>query len=136
MTNAEYNTTAVSVVALYDALLYFDYIVPVTGPLEVGWSIGRERRSHPDRYDPDEVRDLMKGLVVDVLPEYLKTDDFLKRLAAFFRHTAELAQECLNASAEGRTIQFDESTFAPHRQFVLDYKLYDYPLCTLPQFVT
>src|SRR6516225_4394084 len=93
MDDVSYKKTAVSVWAMRDALLYFDNVISITGPLEVGWAIGVERRSHPEKYGDKEVLEISRGLIMDVLPEHLKHDVFKSKLGDFYSFTSHYFTE-------------------------------------------
>jgi hypothetical protein len=128
-----YKKTAVSVLAMRDALLYFDNVISMTGPLEVGWALGFERRSQPEKYDDKELIEISQVLLVDVLPEHLKNEVFKSKLRDFYTFSSNYLAESLKEQAAGQPIQFDPNAFAQYQSFVDDYGLREYPFCTVPQ---
>ncbi|SRR5216684_1878237 len=136
MNDAQYNTTALSVISLHDALLYFDYVIPVTGTLEVGWAIAMERRNDPNKYSHEEMLEIIKNLVFGVLPDHLRNDTFTSKLNEFYGFTTALFNKQAEEFLAGRPLHFEPDALAPYQQFVDDYRLYEYPMCTLPQFAS
>jgi hypothetical protein len=133
--DASYRKTAVSVLALHDALLYFDNVISMTGPLEVGWTLAFERRNVPNKYDQKELLEITKTLLLDVLPEQLQNEVFKSKLADFYGFSTTYIKQQLEEYAAGRPTNFDQNVFAPYQSLIDDYGLRDYPFCTAPQFV-
>jgi len=48
-----------------DALLYFDNVISMTRPLEVGWALGVETRNEADKYDERDLLEITKILLMD-----------------------------------------------------------------------
>jgi hypothetical protein len=128
-----YKKTAVSVLAMRDALLYFDNVISMTGPLEVGWAVSFERRSQPERYDNKELNEISQGLLIDVLPEHLKNEVFKSKLADLYTFSTKYIGEKLKEHAAGEPLNFDPNALAQYQSFVDDYELPKYPFCTVPQ---
>lgn len=117
-----------------DALLYFDDVVSMTGPIELGFAIGFERRNSPEKYNSKELSEISKGLLLDVLPEHLKNETFKSKLAEFYSFSTHYICEKLKECAAGQPTNFEPNAFDQYQGFIEDYGLRELPFCTLPQF--
>ncbi|HLY97646.1 MAG TPA: hypothetical protein VKT33_01130 [Candidatus Angelobacter sp.] len=132
MHDASYSKTAVSIFALRDALLYFDNVIPMTGPLEVGLALNLEKRHDP--YNQQELEEICRGLLFEVLPERLTTPEFIGRLSDFYGFSAAFVSDQIKEHLFGMEIRVDSDAFSSYRSLLEDYGLREYPLCIPPEF--
>jgi hypothetical protein len=126
----DYNKTALAFWALKDALLYFDYVVPLSAPLEIVLSEIMIKGNHKvpiDEATAEMFNSTLNRILLAGLPPDLNNEEFARRLVKIYRQSFGR----LKSAADMGTPEF----WRPIRALVRDYKLSGLPLCTVPRAI-
>lgn len=131
MAAPEYSKTAVTAGALCDALLYFDYVIPLFGVIEANRLIFSEAR----RYNDHAYAQLMDSVVQDPLPPDLRTVEFMKPYFTFSQRMIELIRKSYASGEYIEDMSAMQALSAEMNEFIYKFNLHKLPLCASEDFL-